>query len=310
MNNFSLPLVSIITVSLNSEDYIEEAVKSVLNQSYEKIEYIVVDGGSTDSTLQLLETYIDRIDILISEKDTGIYNAMNKGLHLASGDYVLFLNSDDWYRHDAVELLVNMAIHTGAQITHANAAIINARGLVTGRIEAFYDDAMYTRGATLRHETMLVEKSIYEAVGGYDESYKIISDFLFMAECRTRKLKVAHLDRDILFFRNTGISHASADLLHDERKRYLNFMFPFLNSEDCELLCRRRDLNAGVRQGMIERYANKSALFVRSMESNIQLENIFEIHNMPKYIKFHIARYVRYTKKLIMNNCYALYRKP
>ena len=97
-------LVSIITVCLNSEKTIENTIKSVLNQNYNNIEYIVIDGGSNDKTLEIIQNYDDKIDFWISEKDTGIYNAMNKGILLSSGSIIGILNSDDIYNRNAVYL--------------------------------------------------------------------------------------------------------------------------------------------------------------------------------------------------------------
>src|SRR5689334_2229074 len=97
------PILSVITVVYNNAADIERTLLSVLNQSYKGIEYIVVDGASTDGTLQIIEKYKDRITKLISEKDNGIYDAMNKGLASATGDYVLFMNSaDEFYSADTV----------------------------------------------------------------------------------------------------------------------------------------------------------------------------------------------------------------
>jgi glycosyltransferase involved in cell wall biosynthesis len=95
-------LVSIITVCYNSEKTIENTIKSVLNQSYNNIEYIVIDGGSNDKTLEIIQSYDDKIDFWVSEKDTGIYNAMNKGILLSSGSIIGILNSDDIYKRNAV----------------------------------------------------------------------------------------------------------------------------------------------------------------------------------------------------------------
>ncbi|HRP58868.1 MAG TPA: glycosyltransferase family 2 protein, partial [Vicingus sp.] len=91
------PKVSIITVCYNSEKTIEDTIKSVANQSYPNIEYIVIDGGSTDNTLAIIDKYKDKISTVISEKDHGIYDAINKGIKLATGDIIANLNSDDFY---------------------------------------------------------------------------------------------------------------------------------------------------------------------------------------------------------------------
>ena len=101
------PLVSIITTVLNGEKYIEETILSVVNQSYNNIEYIIVDGGSNDKTIEIIKKYEDRIDYWNSEKDSGIYFGFNRGLKLFTGDLVGFVNSDDTLNKDAIGTLVN-----------------------------------------------------------------------------------------------------------------------------------------------------------------------------------------------------------
>ena len=107
-----LPKVSIISVTLNSKESIEEAIKSVLNQTYKNIEYIIIDGGSTDGTLEVVDRYRHKINTLIAEKDNGVFDAMNKGLRVSSGEIIYFLNSDDVLYdihiiEDAVDFFIN-----------------------------------------------------------------------------------------------------------------------------------------------------------------------------------------------------------
>lgn len=110
------PLVTVITVCLNSSKTIEQCIESVLQQTYENIEYIIIDGGSTDDTLNILGNYSNSIDYYISEPDRGLYHAMNKGLELASGEYILFLNSDDWYEQDCIQTLVTAKEFSGCDL--------------------------------------------------------------------------------------------------------------------------------------------------------------------------------------------------
>ena len=99
--------VSIITVVKDNEDKIEKCIKSVINQSYKNIEYIIIDGNSSDNTKKIIQKYINRIHIFISERDNGIWDAMNKGINLATGDIIGFLNSDDFYYPDAIQTVVH-----------------------------------------------------------------------------------------------------------------------------------------------------------------------------------------------------------
>ncbi len=106
MNN-NLPLVSVITPTLNSEKYLERTIKSVLNQSYPKIEYIIIDGGSVDKTPEIIEKYRGRIAHFVSQPDRGLYDAMNKGVDIAQGEIIGIINSDDWYQPEGVKLIVS-----------------------------------------------------------------------------------------------------------------------------------------------------------------------------------------------------------
>ena len=101
----SKPLFSIITVVYNNEKYLEETIKSVVNQKFQNFEYIIIDGGSSDKTLDIIKRYDSQIDYWISEKDKGIYDAFNKGMSLAKGDFIGIVNSDDTYFDNALEII-------------------------------------------------------------------------------------------------------------------------------------------------------------------------------------------------------------
>src|SRR5262245_19759519 len=104
---YNKPLVSIITVAYNADRFIEKTIQSVLSQTYSPIEYIIIDGGSTDNTADVIKKYADRIAYWYSEKDNGISDAFNKGLNKATGDIIGIINADDWYESDTIEKVVN-----------------------------------------------------------------------------------------------------------------------------------------------------------------------------------------------------------
>lgn len=103
--NNKAPLISIITVVYNGEKYLEQTIQSVINQTYKNIEYIVIDGGSTDGTLDIIKKYEEHISYWVSESDKGLYDAMNKGIGVAKGELIGMINSDDWYELEAVEIM-------------------------------------------------------------------------------------------------------------------------------------------------------------------------------------------------------------
>ena len=108
-SSITKPLISVITVVLNGEKYLEESILSVIKQTYENVELIIIDGGSTDKTLNIIRKYENSIDFWISEQDSGIYNAMNKGIKLSTGDFIGFVGSDDYLYLDTLEKLAKVA---------------------------------------------------------------------------------------------------------------------------------------------------------------------------------------------------------
>lgn len=230
------PLVSVITPVRNGGRTLLRAMLSILSQDYDNIEYIMIDGESSDSTHLHMLTYADAIDYFVSEPDAGLYDAINKGLSLASGDYILILNSDDWYDTHAVRKLVSAAVNGNAEVACALARTVSAEGLPTGSIPHFpYDDFVWLR-MPLRHELMLTAKSVYERVGNYRTDYTIISDLEFVQRLFAAGVRVVEIAQELMSFRTNGLSSNMQALL-EERDRLLQEHFPNLEEEERQLLC-------------------------------------------------------------------------
>ena len=225
------PLVSIITVVFNGEETIQRTINSVQSQTYKNIEYIVIDGCSTDGTLDILNSNIGLIDKIVSEKDNGIYDAMNKGIGIANGDYILLLNSDDWYELDAVERLVQEKFSSGADIVGGLARYISSNGESKILPSMSFDAATLLR-MPLRHQTMLVPKSIYEKVGTYSLDYSIISDFEFTIRLYLEGYSYSEVDAPLLNFVTTGVSNTNWAKLHAEHIKLLTQVFPDLSKDE------------------------------------------------------------------------------
>ena len=190
------PLITIVTVVRNGEKTLEQTILSVINQTYRNIEYIIVDGESTDGTLDIIKKYEDKIDYWVSEADKGIYDAMNKGIALATGDFIALLNSDDWYELDACEIIVNRINEKDADIYY-------------GMIRVIKDEAPFIiRGYTDRvlplhmipHQACFVKKNIYK-IYQYDIKYKMAADHDFMIRLKNDNYKFYFIEHIVGNFR-------------------------------------------------------------------------------------------------------------
>lgn len=205
--------VSIITVAYNSESTIEDTIKSVLAQDFKEIEYIIIDGGSTDKTLEIIEKYKAQISIVVSEKDNGIYDAMNKGVNLANGDVVGILNSDDFYMNTEVISDV-MACFTDT-IDAVYADLVYVDQIDTDRITRKWVSGAYKKGAFKKgwmppHPTFFVRKKVYEKFGTYSLNLKSAADYEFMLRIIHKHcIKLAYLPKVIVKMRAGGESNAS-----------------------------------------------------------------------------------------------------
>ncbi len=181
---------SIITVVYNSKIFIEKTILSVINQTYKNIEYIVIDGASTDGTLEILKKYADKIDIIISEADKGLYDAMNKGLKKASGDYVWFINSGDTIREsDTTEKIVNGFRGNFPQIIYGETFIKGQTGKDIGIRRLKAPDNLtwkdFSRGMLVSHQAFIAQRKIcptYKLEFKYSADYEWTLSLLKKAE--------------------------------------------------------------------------------------------------------------------------------
>lgn len=173
--------VSIITATYNSKDTIKDTLESINKQTYPNIEHIVVDGLSIDNTLSLVKTYGDRVSICISEKDNGIYDALNKGIELATGDIIGFLHSDDIFAKDnAIELIVNELTNSQASSVYSDIEYVkkNNNNCVIRRWRSGeYKPSKLKYGWMPPHPTFYMRKECYRRLGGFDTSLRISADY-------------------------------------------------------------------------------------------------------------------------------------
>lgn len=211
-NQAELPLVSVITpcidiVKNNREEYFHKMMKSIRRQSYKKIEHIVVDGGSTDGTIDILNKYKEKgwIDKLISEKDTGIYQAINKGLKITSGSYINIMNTDDYFiDKDVFKMSIYKLKNNDVSFTHAD-RIIKSKYGKQNFIKRGDERVAFFR-MPFRHQTMLVKKGIFEELGGFDENYKIASDYKYVLKMLLAGKKGYYIPKIFIQSLDGGIS--------------------------------------------------------------------------------------------------------
>ncbi len=173
--------ISVITAVYNNKETIVDALESVLSQSYHNVEHIVIDGGSTDGTVELVRAFGDKIEKFVSEPDGGIYDALNKGISLATGDAVGFLNSDDVYAHDRVlEKIARAFQYEGVDSVYGDLNYVKRDDV--SKVVRHWKSHEFSRnklrtGWMPPHPTFYVRRKIYEKYGGFDTSFKIAADY-------------------------------------------------------------------------------------------------------------------------------------
>lgn len=227
------PVLSVITVVYNNAADIEQTMLSVLNQTYGGIEYILIDGQSTDGTMQIIEKYKDRLAKFISEKDKGIYDAMNKGLALATGDYVLFMNSgDEIYAADTVANVISSV--KDADIYYGETEMIDQQGNSLGQRRHSAPDNFTWRsfkyGMSVSHQAIYIKRSL---VGPYDPKYQLSADIDWILNAAKKAKLIVNVHQYVAKYKVGGMSklkhRQSLAERFDIMKRYYGLLPTLLN---------------------------------------------------------------------------------
>ncbi len=206
--------VSIITITYNSEKTLDDTIKSVLSQTYENIEYIIVDGASSDRTIEIIKKYENEISKFISEADNGIYDAMNKGLELATGDIVGILNSDDvYFDNKVIEKVVNQFKDKNTDSVYGDLIYVNSEDISKKvrywKSQAF-NEWLFKKGWHPAHPTFFVKKEIYDRYGSFNIDFKIAADYeLMLRFLEKEKITSSYIPKVFVKMRLGGESNQS-----------------------------------------------------------------------------------------------------
>ena len=202
--------VSIITITYNAKNTIFNSLNSVFSQSHKNIEHIIVDGGSKDNTVKICKEF-NHISKLISEPDKGVYDAFNKGLKLATGDIIGFLNADDvFFNENSVQEIANAFSNTATDIVYGNLDYVNKEGkVIRNWISGPYKKGLVKKAWMPAHPTFYWNKEVYARLGGYNASFKIAGDFeLFLRFLEINQVPSFYLNKKLVKMLVGGISNS------------------------------------------------------------------------------------------------------
>ena len=216
--------LSIITVNFNDAEGLERTIKSVVSQTFRDYEFIIIDGGSTDGSVDVIKEFATDIDYWVSEKDRGIYHAMNKGVSHAHGDYCLFLNSGDSFCNDTV---LNKIQDIGRNEEIIVGKVVSRDGQSPLFLPPSRDISLYyLYSGTVPHQGAFIKTDLLRRMP-YDENLKIVSDWKFFIEAIIlNNCSIGYIDECIAKFDTTGVSTSNPGKMWKEKERVLSELFP------------------------------------------------------------------------------------
>lgn len=240
-----MPKISIVTVNFNNADGLQQTISSVAAQSLLNFEYVVVDGGSSDASVALIETKKDVISHWISKADTGVYQAMNRGIRMATGDYVLFLNSGDTFCSETVLQDVSEKITNDKDIYYGNLIFkVEQKAYEQEYPEEF--DFGYFLDRSLPHPGSFIKKELFDRIFYYSEEYRIVSDWeFFLCAILKEKVTYQHLNMLISNFDLRGMSNdpKNKGKIEQERLSVFRKHFPDMYEETLAQMEERKMLH-------------------------------------------------------------------
>ncbi len=211
--------ISVITVCLNRVDMIEKTIQSVINQAYAELEYIIIDGGSSDGTVDIIKKYEGVIAYWVSEADAGIYDAMNKGVARATGDVVAFLNSDDWYEDNTLTRVADYFKQYHPMILSGKQNVLQKGQWKKQTLEFDEKEASIRVRMNCRHPATFVKRELFDRFGGFDTQYQIAADYDWMLRMYDAGIRILKVDDVFTNFSSKGISSTNLELTIKETRQ-------------------------------------------------------------------------------------------
>jgi glycosyltransferase involved in cell wall biosynthesis len=223
--------LSIIVVTFNAQKTICECLESILQQKTSEVEVIVIDGASKDETLKIISSYADQIDVFKSEPDSGIYHAMNKGIREASGEYILFINSDDHLAPKTVNnFLQTIKESRSFDVLIGPVQAMTSSGEITGEIHPSWDkNKIEYFFMPVCHQGLIIKKKVLAELGGFDQNYKIVADFDLFLKLLKNSYSILEVKYPIANYRVGGVSGGSYK--KELRVLYTKHGFPLWKGE-------------------------------------------------------------------------------
>lgn len=263
--------ISVITVSLNSVKTIERTIQSVIRQSYDGLEYIIIDGGSTDGTTEIIKRYEDYIAYWISEKDDGIYDAMNKGIARSTGEIIAFLNSDDWYEENTLVKVNHYYEKHNPMILTGRLHILKKGKWIKYSHILGSDEENIRMAMIYQHPATFARREVFERFGGFHTGYKIAADFEWMLRMYDSNIEIMCVEDVFTNFSSKGISNMDTErTIRETRGIALDAL------EQCERYSRRE--KEAWRKRINECYDEQQAIVdVKRIIKNLQLADYPEL---------------------------------
>ena len=218
--------IDVVTICYNSYSTIERCIKSIANNREYINRYILIDGGSSDGSLDIIDKYKNYIDIFVSEKDNGISEAFNKGLSKCTGDFILLLNSDDWFFDCSMKSVLGELKKNDDVVCTLLTSVINEKENGVFRSNPY----LIPKYNSMLHPGAIVNRKLYSELGGYDQGLRVAMDYDFFCRCYNKNKNFRLIDKKLVLFSEGGVSRQLKYYVFREsfyiRRKYFHVLFP------------------------------------------------------------------------------------